>query len=109
MTAENLKNTIKRIWNNSSFVEKVKKASLIIQDLNPNPPQYAAFWVDHVIRYGADHLFNHGMEMPWYSYYMIDILSLCLLILAVLIYVFVKFLKLLRIIAYILFGFFVTV
>ena len=45
----------------------------IVKELSPEPKKRAAFWVDHVIKYGNSHLRSHGLDLPWYQYVMLDI------------------------------------
>ena len=45
-----------------------------------NARDTAAYWVEHVLEFGDNHLRSHALNMPWYSLYMIDILAFLLLV-----------------------------
>ena len=54
----------------------------------------AAYWLEHIVKYGSDHLKSHALEMPFYQYAMFDILAFLLLIVGALAYLLFKLIKL---------------
>ena len=74
LTHEHLLKGITTLLNTSSYKNKIMKASAIIKS-EPWPPlKRVAFWVDHVIQHGADHLNSAATDMPWYSLYSVDVI-----------------------------------
>jgi hypothetical protein len=50
----------------------VKKASAIFKDMPPGGEK-AVFWIEHVIKHGADHLRSRAVQMPLWEYLMLDV------------------------------------
>ena len=82
-TAEELYSTMQEVMGNNTYKEKISHASAIFNSQPMSPRQRAAFWVEHVLEYGGDHLRAHALEMPAYQYLMLDIaaflLGLCVI------------------------------
>ena len=81
-TPEEMTATINEILKNPSYAENTAKASAIFNADPMSPKQRATYWIDHVIKYGGEHLHSHGLDIPWYQYLMLDIF-LFLLVLAI--------------------------
>ena len=73
-TSEELVAKMAELINNSSYKEKAAKGERIIKSMKMNARETSAFWIEHVLEFGGDHLRSYGTKMPWYSFYMIDIL-----------------------------------
>ena len=73
-TSEEVVEKMAEIINNPSYKEKVVKAGKILKSMPMDPRQTSVFWIEHVLEFGGDYLRSYGAKMPWYSYYMIDIL-----------------------------------
>ena len=58
---------------NPSYYEKSKKCSKILHSL-PSPQHTAAFWIEHVLHHGSDHLKPYYMDMPSWKFWMLDII-----------------------------------
>ena len=65
---------IREMLNNSTYKENLEKAKAVL-DTFPRPEDQAAFWIDHVYRFGSRHLKPSYMDMPLYQYFMLDILA----------------------------------
>ena len=46
-----------------------------------NPREVAAYWVEHVLKFGGDHLKSGALDLAWYEYLMLDILGFILVVL----------------------------
>ena len=73
-TPEELVSNIKLVLNNRSYKASIGKASQIFRSRPMNPRQRAAYWLEHIAKYGSDHLHSYALEMPLYQFLMLDIL-----------------------------------
>ena len=78
-TTEELKKNIKEMLKNPHYAENIKRCSKILHAL-PSPQSNAAFWIEHVLRFGGDHLKPYYMDMPLWQYFMLDVLLFVLLV-----------------------------
>ena len=84
-TPDMLHCAIQEILNNSSYKDNIQKASEIFRNRPMSPSKRAAWWIDHVIKYGGDHLHSEATHMPLYQFLLIDVfLGICVLLLLVL-------------------------
>ena len=60
----------------SVYHEAVKKRSAILRDTDVRPVDTMIRWIEHVMTHGGEHLHSHAVDMPWYQYWMLDVLSL---------------------------------
>jgi len=93
-TADQLLDNIHKILGDNSYKERVAKASEIFRSQAQSPVERATFWIEHVCRFGGDHLRSAGNDLPLYSYLMLDILAFMLFILHILVYLLYRLLKL---------------
>ena len=87
-SADQLLANIHKILRDKSYKERVVKASEIFRSQAQSPMERAAFWIEHVCRFGGDHLRSAGNDLPMYSYLMLDVLAFfviaCLIVICVL-------------------------
>ena len=83
-TSEEVVEKMAEIIDNPSYKEKVVKAGKILKSMPMDPRQTSVFWIEHVLEFGGEHLRSYGAKMPWYSFYMIDILLFFELVIVVL-------------------------
>ena len=69
-----LEKAISILLSNSSYRDNIKKASKIYCSLG-NARDRAAFWVEHVVEFGANHLRSKLLDVPLYQYLMLDVLG----------------------------------
>ena len=81
---DELVDNLKELLNNEKYSKNIKKASAIFKDQPLPPKEKAAYWIEHVLKYGGSHLRSHALDLPWYQYLMLDILALLGFILLVL-------------------------
>jgi len=44
-----------------------------------SPANLVAYWTEYVIRHkGAPHLKSHALNLPWYQYFLLDLIALIL-------------------------------
>ena len=77
---ELIKNT-KDILYSQKYSEKAKLASYIMKDDKDLPVAKACHWIEHVIKFGSEHLRSSSIHMPWYQFWMFDVIITLLFIL----------------------------
>ncbi|XP_066156036.1 UDP-glucuronosyltransferase 1A8-like [Euwallacea fornicatus] len=72
----NFEKAINELLTNPKYRESVQMKSKLYHDRPETPMKTATYWVDYVIRHkGAPHLRVAGVRLPWYKYYMVDVLG----------------------------------
>ena len=74
-TADQLLGNIHKILADKSYKERVEKASEIFRSQAQSPLERATFWIEHVCRFGGDHLRSAGNDLPLYAYFMLDVIA----------------------------------
>jgi len=95
-TADQLLDNIHKILGDKSYKERIMKASEIFRSQAQSPVEKATYWIEHVCRFGGDHLRSAGNDLPLYSYLMLDVLAFFITALLFLIYMLYKLLKFVR-------------
>ena len=80
-----LTNNIVKMLGNKTFRDNVTKLSRIMKS-QPIPREIAAYWIEHVLEFGGEHLRSTSQDMPVYEFLMLDILLYGLLSVLVLMY-----------------------
>ena len=73
-SSEELVAAIREVLSNDTYQQNVKKASAILRDYPMNPRQTAAYWIEHVLKFGSYHLHSKAGHLAWYEYFMVDVL-----------------------------------
>ena len=92
-TEDSIANQVSELLNNPVYKTNAQKASAIMKDNVMLPVQRAAYWIEHMTRFGSDHLRSPGLDLHWYQYWMIDVLCLLLIVFIIFIYLFIKVTK----------------
>ena len=79
-TADELVNNIHKVLDEKSFKMATQKASDILKSRPMTAQDTAAYWVEHVLKYGGEHLRTGAMDMPLYQFLMLDILLFVLVV-----------------------------
>ena len=78
MTKETLSAELNELLNNKRYMERAKEVSRIFKDNPIHPMDEAMYWMEYVIQHkGAKHLKSKAVNMPFYQYFMLDIIALC--------------------------------
>ncbi|EDV36121.2 uncharacterized protein Dana_GF12118, isoform B [Drosophila ananassae] len=78
-TADELRSSLRELLENPKYRDNMKKASKIIRDRPLGAMDTAMYWIDYVIEHrGAPHLVSVGVELPWYQFYLLDVIGLVL-------------------------------
>jgi len=92
-TIDELHQNIMKILTHSSYRDRVKRASEIFRSNPDTPAEKAASGIEHVTKFGGDHLRSAGTDLYLYQYLLLDVL---LVILVTAILSFYCFFRLLR-------------
>ena len=86
-TVDDLVSAVKEVAKNRKYKEAIQRASNILKDNPMDPTETATYWLEHVMKFGGSHLRSHGVNMPWYQYFMFDIMLLLVVVLHVIGYI----------------------
>ena len=92
-TADELLDNINTVLGDKSYKERIMKASEIFRSQDQSPVERATFWIEHVCRFGGDHLRSAGNDLPLYSYLLLDVLAFILVVLRVFVYLLCRLLR----------------
>ena len=79
-TADELVNNVHRVLDEKAFKMATQKASDILKSQPMTAQDTAAYWVEHVLKHGGEHLRTGAMDMPLYQFLMLDILLFVLVV-----------------------------
>ena len=51
------------------------RISRLMKDSPRTPSEKAGDWIEHVLRHGAQHLRGQAYNIPWYQYYLLDVMA----------------------------------
>ena len=71
---DDLVSALKEVARNPKYKAAVQKASDILKDSPMTPTETTTYWIEHVMKFGGEHLRSYGMELPGYQFFMLDIL-----------------------------------
>lgn len=76
LNSDALVETIEEIITNPKYKENVGKLGKIVRDEPMSPTKKAVWWTEYVIRNkGAKHLEYHGVKVPTYQFYYLDVIA----------------------------------
>ncbi|XP_050442608.1 UDP-glucosyltransferase 2-like [Adelges cooleyi] len=76
LTRESLYGAINAIITNSSYQTNANKLSKRFKDRPLSATETAVYWTEYVIRHkGARHLKTAAVGMPWWKYYLVDVIG----------------------------------
>ena len=73
-TPNELEMAIREVLHNPIYTANVKHASAILRSL-PDSVKVAGNWIEHVMRFGSEHLRTSAYNLTWCQYLMIDVLG----------------------------------
>ncbi len=92
-SVQELVSAIKEVTMNPSYKAKVGKASSILKSERVPPIEEAAFWINHVLTFGGEHLRSYAQDIPLWKYLGLDIIAFFLLIWHVFVFLLIILLK----------------
>ncbi|XP_041463073.1 UDP-glucuronosyltransferase 2B13-like [Lytechinus variegatus] len=85
-SADVIYNALHDVISNPKYTEVAKTVSTIIKERPVQAREQAAFWIEHVIKYGGQYLKSSAMELSVIEYFMLDVMAFLLLIVAVIVF-----------------------
>ncbi|XP_076444012.1 UDP-glucuronosyltransferase 1A7-like [Babylonia areolata] len=73
-TAEELAKAVLKVATEKRYKRAISKASELFRIEFGVPKETAAFWLDHVMKYGGAHMRSAAQDMPYYQFIGLDIL-----------------------------------
>ena len=92
-SSSQLRNTILELMHNASYMTSVKKRSAILRDRPMLPKEEAAYWIEHVMKHGGEHLRSAGVKLSLIQFFMLDVLLAFVVTLLILAYVIYRIIK----------------
>ena len=92
-TVQELVSAIEEVTTNPSYKAKVGKASAILKSERVPAVEEAAFWINHVLTFGGEHLRSYAQDIPLWKYLGLDIIAFFLLIWHVFVFLLIILLK----------------
>ncbi|XP_034654250.1 UDP-glucuronosyltransferase 2C1 [Drosophila subobscura] len=81
VTEDELRFSLTELLQNPKYRTSMQKASRVFRDRPQSAMDTAIYWIEYVIEHrGAPHLVASGVQLPWYQFYLLDILALALAI-----------------------------
>ncbi|XP_017033096.1 UDP-glucosyltransferase 2-like [Drosophila kikkawai] len=81
VTEEELKGLLLELIENPKYKNNMKQASKVFRDRPLNAMDTAMYWINYVIEHrGAPHIVSAGVQLPWYQFYLLDIVGLALVL-----------------------------
>ncbi|XP_025203094.1 UDP-glucuronosyltransferase 2C1-like [Melanaphis sacchari] len=94
VTEDKLLNAILEIVNNDRYKKNAKIASQRFKDRPMSPADSAVYWAEYVLRHnGAPHLKSQALNLTWYQYFLLDVISTFLFITFIILFIIFYILK----------------
>ncbi|KAE9527249.1 hypothetical protein AGLY_012947 [Aphis glycines] len=94
VSKEALLNHVVELVNNKKYTTNAKTTSNIFKDRPMTPAQSVVYWTEYVLRHnGATHLKSHSLNLMWYQYYLLDVISFAIFLIFVVFFAVYKMLK----------------
>ncbi|KAL7735231.1 hypothetical protein ACLKA6_016140 [Drosophila palustris] len=79
VTEEELRYSLTELLDNPKYRDNMKRASKIFRNRPLSAMDTAMFWIDYIIEHrGAPHMVSAGLDLPWYQFYLLDIIAIAL-------------------------------
>ncbi|XP_078581715.1 UDP-glucuronosyltransferase 2C1-like [Branchiostoma floridae x Branchiostoma japonicum] len=83
VTSDEVYQAITTVISDPRYKEKAKFVSTYRQDQPQLPMERAIWWIEHVIKHGGlPHLKSRAVELPFYQYYLLDVIALIVAVIA---------------------------
>lgn len=74
LTKDDFLRALKDVLETPSYRDNIRRLSGLLKDRPMSPMDTAIFWIEYVIRNrGAAHLRSEAFNLPWYSYFCLDV------------------------------------
>ncbi|XP_036331656.1 UDP-glycosyltransferase UGT5-like [Rhagoletis pomonella] len=94
ITYDVLKNALTELLENPSYRDNIKRISRIFHDRPLSARDTAVYWVEYVARHkGAEHMRAAGLDLKWYEFYLLDVITFVIGVVVVVLALFVGLLR----------------
>ncbi|XP_070199115.1 UDP-glucuronosyltransferase 2B11-like [Littorina saxatilis] len=83
VSEDELRATIVKVGTEKRYKQTIARASELFHIEMGVPKDRAAFWLDHVMKYGGSHMRSAGQDMPYYQFIGLDVFALLLSVVVV--------------------------
>ncbi|VVC33548.1 UDP-glucuronosyl/UDP-glucosyltransferase [Cinara cedri] len=84
VTNDTFLNAVSELVNNESYRNSARVASELFKDRPASPAESVVYWTEYVLRHkGAPHLKSRAIDLPWYQYFLVDVVGTLWLIMLV--------------------------
>ncbi|XP_020804450.1 LOW QUALITY PROTEIN: UDP-glucuronosyltransferase 2B15-like [Drosophila serrata] len=81
VTEEELRESLLELIENPKYRNNMRQASRVFRDRPLSAMDTAMYWINYVIEHrGAPHMVSAGVHLPWYQFYLLDIIGLTLVL-----------------------------
>ncbi|XP_071495673.1 UDP-glucuronosyltransferase 2C1-like [Diadema antillarum] len=77
---EKFRQTVHEILETRSYKENAMRASAIFRDRMASPLDTAVFWIEHVLKFGGDHLRLRAAEMGFIQLHSLDVIAFLIVV-----------------------------
>lgn len=96
LTVDYLYSKISQLVDTKKYYNRAKEVSTLLRDNLVHPMEEAMYWIEYVARHkGAKHLRSYAVDMPWYTYLLLDVIGFLLLVILIAYLIVAKLIKLL--------------
>lgn len=79
ISEKQLELALTELLTNTKYKDNMDRASKIFRDRPLGAMDTAMYWIDYVIEHrGAPHLVAAGVHLPWYQFYLLDVIAIIL-------------------------------
>ncbi|XP_002732073.1 UDP-glucuronosyltransferase 2B31-like [Saccoglossus kowalevskii] len=75
-------NAVKKVIEDSRYKENAARLSSIQKDTPMSPGDTAVFWIEHILKFGGDHLKPASLQLNFVQYFLLDIVAFVLVVFA---------------------------
>ncbi|XP_060875377.1 UDP-glucosyltransferase 2-like [Metopolophium dirhodum] len=88
VTEDSFLNNVIELLNNKKYSESAKNAMKIFKDRPMSPESLVVYWTEYVLRHrGAPHLQSRALNLPWYQYYLLDVIGFAIAFISLIVFV----------------------
>ncbi|XP_054760273.2 UDP-glucuronosyltransferase 2C1-like [Lytechinus pictus] len=87
LNEQEFRTSINKLLNDESYRISAQRASFIMRDQLASPLDTAVFWIEHVIKFGGDHLRLRATEMGFIELNSLDVVAFLVVLSLILLYI----------------------
>ncbi|XP_060863381.1 UDP-glucosyltransferase 2-like [Metopolophium dirhodum] len=97
VTKDNFLKNVLDLVNSENYMKNAKITSEIFKDRPMSPEKSVVYWTEYVIRHkGAPHLKSQALNLTWYQYFLLDIITVVLIFIFIFVLIVLKLFKFIR-------------